>query len=85
MYHPTMPKRKITISLDFTLLDEIDNLVRQGRFANRDEAIASAVSEHLIRIRRTRLAEACALLDPAEECALAEEDIDHAFVSWPTY
>lgn len=57
------------------LLEEVDALVLEHRFANRSQAIEAAVSEQLIRVRRTRLAEACALLDPAEERALAEEDL----------
>ena len=34
---------------------------------------------------RTRLAEACARLDPAEERALAEEGLAADLASWPRY
>lgn len=68
-----MAKRTITVQLDSALVDQIDSLVRTRRFADRDDAISNAVAAHLARIRRTRLAEACALLDPAEERAFAEE------------
>lgn len=70
-----MPKTKIAVTLEANLLDEVDALVREQRFPNRSQAIEAAVAEHLVRLRRTRLAEACARLDPAEERALAEEGL----------
>jgi metal-responsive CopG/Arc/MetJ family transcriptional regulator len=80
-----MPKTKVALTLEAELINQVDALVRQHRFANRSQAIESAVAEQLVRMRRTRLAEACALLDPAEERALADEglavDADH----WPEY
>ncbi|HEU0054780.1 MAG TPA: ribbon-helix-helix domain-containing protein [Longimicrobium sp.] len=80
-----MPKMKIAVTLESTLLDEVDTLVRQHRFANRSQAIEAAVSAHMKRVRRTRLAEACALLDPAEERALAEEGLAADLRDWPEY
>ena len=80
-----MPKTKVAVTLESGLLDEVDSLVRQHRFANRSQAIEAAVSEQLLRMRRTRLAEACALLDPAEERALAEEGMGDELDSWPEY
>ncbi|HEU4457325.1 MAG TPA: ribbon-helix-helix domain-containing protein [Longimicrobium sp.] len=80
-----MPRTKIAISLETGLLNEIDALVRQHRFANRSQAIEAAVSEQIVRMRRTRLAEACALLDPAEERALADEGLTADVDSWPEY
>lgn len=85
MYYPTMPKTKIAVTLESSLLDEVDALVRQHRFANRSQAIEAAVGEQLTRLRRTRLAEACAQLDPAEEQALAEEGMGLDSAAWPEY
>jgi metal-responsive CopG/Arc/MetJ family transcriptional regulator len=85
MYCPTMPKTKVAVTLEAELLDEVDALVRQHRFANRSQAIEAAVSEQLVRMRRTRLAEACAMLDPLEERALAEEGLAADLDSWPEY
>ncbi len=85
MYYPTMPKTKVAVTLEAGLLDEVDALVRQHRFANRSQAIENAVSEQLARLRRTRLAEACALLDPEEERALAEEGLAADVELWPEY
>ena len=85
MYHPTMPKTKIAVTLDSGLLTELDALVRQGRFPNRSQAVEVAVGEQLRRLRKTRLAYACSLLDPEEERALAEEGMAEDFASWPEY
>jgi metal-responsive CopG/Arc/MetJ family transcriptional regulator len=80
-----MPKAKVAVTLEAALLDEVDALVRQHRFANRSQAIENAVSEQLKRLHRTRLAEACALLDPDEERALAEEGLAADVDLWPEY
>ena len=80
-----MAKTKVAVTLESGLLAEVDSLVRQHRFANRSQAIEAAVSEQLVRMRRTRLAEACSLLDPAEERALAEEGMGAELDSWPEY
>lgn len=80
-----MPKAKIAVTLESELLAEVDALVRQHRFANRSQAIAHAVREQIMRIKRTRLAHACALLDPNEERALAEEGLSADLTDWPEY
>ncbi len=85
MYYPTMPKTKVAVTLEAGLLAEVDSLVQQHRFANRSQAIEAAVAEQLLRLRRTRLAEACALLDPVEERALAEEGMGIELDTWPEY
>lgn len=80
-----MPKTKIAVTLEAALLDELDALVRQRRFPNRSQAIEAAVAAQLTRVRRTRLAEACGRLDPAEERALAEEGLSADAAAWPEY
>jgi metal-responsive CopG/Arc/MetJ family transcriptional regulator len=80
-----MPKAKIAVTLESGLLDQVDALVQQRRFANRSQAIESAVSDQLTRLKRTRLAEQCALLDPEEEHALAEEGLAADLAEWPEY
>ena len=83
-YH-TMPKTKIAVTLDTALVDAVDARVRENRLPNRSQAIELAVAEHLARLRRTRLAEACALLDPAAERALADEGVAADLADWPEY
>lgn len=80
-----MPKTKVAITLESSLLDQIDALVRDQRFANRSQAIEAAVEAQVQRVKRTRLADACAQLDPAEERALAEEGMGADAPGWPEY
>jgi Arc/MetJ-type ribon-helix-helix transcriptional regulator len=80
-----MPKAKVAITLDSSLIVRVDRLVKAARFPNRSQAIEIAVAEKLERLERGRLARECAKLNPKEEKALADEGlaVDHA--SWPEY
>lgn len=80
-----MAKTKIAITLDSALLDQVDALVSDRRFANRSQAIEAAVAEQIARFKRVRLADACSRLDPAEERALAEEGLGGDLAAWPEY
>jgi metal-responsive CopG/Arc/MetJ family transcriptional regulator len=78
-----MPKRKVALTLDARLVNQVDQLVSRRRFKNRSQAIEAALIEKLDRISRTRLARECAKLDSTEEQTLAEEGI--AVDTWPEY
>ena len=80
-----MPKTKVAITLDTELVQNLDDLVAQRRFANRSQAIETALAEKLARLAKTRLAQECAKLDPAEEKALAEEGLAGSAETWPEY
>ena len=80
-----MAKTKLAITLETSLVNELDQLVSKRRFANRSQAIESAVAEKLERIARTRLADECAKLDPRHERALAEEGLAGGRDTWPEY
>ena len=80
-----MGTSKIAISLDASLLDRIDRLVKERRFPSRSRAIALAVKAQIDRLDRTRLARECAKLDPAHEQALAEEGASYDLDEWPEY
>jgi metal-responsive CopG/Arc/MetJ family transcriptional regulator len=80
-----MPKTKVAITLDTELVQDLDDLVAQRRFANRSQAIEAALAEKLARLAKTRLAQECAKLDPAEERALAEEGLAGSAETWPEY
>lgn len=82
--HTAMPKTKVALTLDSTLLDRVDDLVARARFRNRSQAIETALAEKLARLGRTRLAEECAKLDPAEERRFAKEAWG-ADSPWPEY
>jgi Arc/MetJ-type ribon-helix-helix transcriptional regulator len=83
--HTVMPKAKVALTLDADLLDRVDQLVARHRFKNRSQAIESALAEKLARLARTRLAEECAKLDPAEEQGLADQGLAATRESWPEY
>jgi metal-responsive CopG/Arc/MetJ family transcriptional regulator len=80
-----MPKTKLAVTLDTHLVENLDHLVAEHRFANRSQAIETAVAEKLTRLAKTRLARECARLDPDEEKALAEEGLAGSTETWPEY
>jgi metal-responsive CopG/Arc/MetJ family transcriptional regulator len=80
-----MGKEKIAITLDKQSIGELDRLVDERVFHSRSQAIQEAVREQLLRIKKTRLAEECAKLDPQQEQALAEEGMVMDVKEWPVY
>ena len=68
-----MPTAKVAITMEKDLLKTVDRLVSQGKYANRSQAIQSAVRENLVHWKRTRLSEALKRVNPREERELAEE------------
>jgi Arc/MetJ-type ribon-helix-helix transcriptional regulator len=79
-----MSSAKIAISLDPEALKQVDQLVEVGVFPSRSKLIQDAVAEKLLRLRRIRLAQECAKLQPLAERAAAEEHFrDEA--EWPEY
>lgn len=80
-----MPRSKIAISLDASLVERLDTLVARATFPNRSQAIQTAVEEKLARLDRGRLARECAKLDPLVEQTLAEEGLSEDVATWPEY
>mgnify|MGYP000909608534 CR=1 FL=1 len=80
-----MAKAKLAVTLDENLLDDVDALVRRRVFPNRSRIIEQAVQEKLERLKKSRLADQCALLDPDDEKALAEEGMSAEEDQWPVY
>lgn len=80
-----MAKAKLAVTLDETILSELDSLVRRHIFPNRSRVIELAVREKLDRMNKSRLADQCALLDPAFEMAMAEEGMGEEIDQWPAY
>ena len=80
-----MPRAKVAISLEESILERLDKLVERAVFSNRSQAIQEAVKEKLARMERSRLARECAKLDPAFEKALAEEGMSEDVAEWPEY
>ena len=78
-------KLKIAITLAEETVEYLDDLVRKAVFANRSQAIQSAVDEKIKRLTHHRLAEECARLHPGDEKDLAEEGIGNETAAWPEY
>ncbi len=80
-----MSASKIAITIDSTLVDELDRLVIEKKFPNRSRAIQIAVAEKLKKLQATRLAVECSKLNPEFEQNLADEGLNEELKSWPEY
>lgn len=80
-----MPKTKLAITLERDLVEDLDDLIADHRFANRSQAIEAALAEKLARLSRTRLGREAARLDPREEARLADEGLEADVMEWPAY
>ncbi len=80
-----VPKAKVALTLDATLVSRVDDLVSKQRFRNRSQAVETALAGKLDRLTRARLAQECAKLDPAEEQRLADEGLLATGETWPEY
>ena len=80
-----METSKVAISINKEILNKLDRLVKEQVFPNRSRAIQEAIEEKINRMQRTRLAEQCAKLNPADEQALAEESLSTELDKWPEY
>lgn len=80
-----MPKSKIAVTLDQRTLGEVDRLVKQRAYPNRSQAIEEALREKLLRLKRSRLAQELAKLDPEAERSLAEDGLAQDASAWPEY
>ncbi|HYO15325.1 MAG TPA: ribbon-helix-helix domain-containing protein [Thermoanaerobaculia bacterium] len=76
---------KVAITLEETLLRELDRLVEERQFPNRSQAVQIAVREKIDRLSRSRLARECAKLDPDFEQKMAEEGMERDAAEWPPY
>ena len=80
-----MPVSKIAVTIDNNLLKKIDMLVKSNLFPNRSKAIQAAIADKLKRLKKTRLAEECAKLDPDFEQNMAEEGFSMETDEWPRF
>ena len=78
-----MDSKKVSITINPLLLDEIDELVGRHIFPNRSQMIQTALEELIIRFIRQRLAQECAKLNPDEEKRFAEMGIGQELSMWP--
>ena len=80
-----MATAKIAITLDANVIKKLDFLVKSKFFKNRSRVIQEAVSEKLMRLEKSRLAQECAKLNADFEQDLAEEGMPSEIKEWPKY
>lgn len=80
-----MSTAKVAITIEESLLNKLDRLVKSHVFPNRSRAIQEAVSDKLTRLDHRRLAQECSKLDKNFEQAMAEEGLNSEIDSWPAY
>lgn len=68
-----MPAAKIAVTVDKKIVNQIDRLVKEGKYKSRSSVIQEALEEKLKSKKRKRLIEELAKLDPKEERELANE------------
>lgn len=80
-----MGKEKIAITLDEEFVGQLDRLVSEHVFQSRSQAIQEAVSEKLLRMKRSRLATELMKVQPVLEKAMADEGLTEDVRQWPEY
>ena len=80
-----MGKAKIAITLDKQSLGELDRLIQEDIFQNRSQAIQEAISEKLLRLKKSRLMVESSKLNAVFERKLSEEGIAGDVKEWPEY
>jgi metal-responsive CopG/Arc/MetJ family transcriptional regulator len=80
-----MGKAKIAITLDRQSINELDRLVQEEVFQNRSQAIQEAISEKLLRLKKTRLISESSKLERSFERKLTEEGLVADVKEWPEY
>ena len=70
-----MSATKVAISMDETLLQLLDRLVKNRSFRSRSQMVQEAVSEKISRMDKGALARECAKLDRKSEQAMADEGL----------
>lgn len=80
-----MRTAKVTVSIEQSLLNRVDRLVKSRVFPNRSHVVQEAIKEKIARIDRTRLARECAKLEPAEEQSLADEGLAAEAAQWAEF
>ena len=80
-----MSAAKVAISMDETLLQRLDRLVKTQSFRSRSQVVQEAVSEKISRMDKSALARECAKLDRKSEQAMADEGLATEIAAWPKY
>jgi Arc/MetJ-type ribon-helix-helix transcriptional regulator len=80
-----MPAAKIAITIDRSLLQQVDRWVEKKLYANRSQAIQAAISTCARQLDEDFFALECAKLDPNEEKEFAELGMEEVLGEWSEY
>lgn len=80
-----MNAAKIAISIEPSLLERVDVLVKGKLFRSRSEIFQIAVAEQIKRLDEDAFSRECAKLDPSEEQAFADIGLSTDLSEWPAY
>ena len=80
-----MSATKVPNSMDETLLQRLDRLVKTRSFRSRSQAVQEAVAEKSSRMDKSARARECAKLDRKSEQAMADEGLATDISAWPKY
>jgi len=83
--HTMAKAKKIAISINKDVLQELDQLVEKDMFPNRSQAIESMVKDKIVQLSKSRLALECAKLNKKEEQEMADEFLSEELSQWPKY
>lgn len=79
----TMPRARVSVSLDPSAIAELDRLAKRRRLNGRSQALRAFVEAGVGRLDARRFARECAKLDPEYEKALAEWKTSRVLEQWP--
>jgi metal-responsive CopG/Arc/MetJ family transcriptional regulator len=80
-----MTAAKIAISIDTSLLERVDALVRRKLFRSRSEVFQLAIGEQIDRYDEDAFARELSKLIPADEQAMADFGLHSEVAEWPAY
>ena len=80
-----MSTAKVTISINQSLLTQIDELVKAHIFSSRSQIVQEALEARLSELKRQQFDIECQKLQIEEEQSLADEGLASEVQQWPTY
>ena len=80
-----MAAKKIAITLEQNLVEDIDRMVSEGKYPNRSRAIQEALRDKISKDRKIRLKRESAKLSREQERNFAEEGLIGDAGTWPEY
>lgn len=77
-----MKKLKIAVSLDESLVQQLDELVANDTVESRSQFLQLALMQSLKQLRKKAMYEACSKLSASDQVELAELGADEDIAAW---